>query len=120
MRLLQQSPHVSHVKAPAWLTSGKKGVSEDRRGTGEKVQVLVFFLNLEDYGSRAVCKDSPAWMQLPSLLGGRRCTQLSEECACDHGVCDRGICIPRGASFSIDEPRSSETPFLKQGLIFLW
>ena len=110
---------MSHMKAPALLTSGKKGENEDRRSRGEEVQVRVFSLNLEDYGSRAVYKDSPAWMQLPSLLGGRRCTQLSEDCACAGGGCDRGICNPGGASSSVDKLGSSETPFLEQGLISL-
>lgn len=31
-----QSPHVSHMKAPALLTSGKKGATEDGRGRGER------------------------------------------------------------------------------------
>lgn len=83
-------------------------MNEDRRGREGEVQVRALSLSLEDYGSRAVCKDSPAGMQLPSLLGGRRCAQLSEERACDDGGCDRGICIPGAASFSIDKRRSSE------------
>lgn len=49
------NPHVSHMKAPALLTSGKKGVNKDRRQRRE-AQVPVLSLNLEDYGSRAVCK----------------------------------------------------------------
>ncbi|GAB5575890.1 cyclin-dependent kinase 14 isoform X3 [Prionailurus iriomotensis] len=89
------------MKAPALLTSGKKGANEDRRSREEEVQVRVFSLNLEDYGSRAVYKDSPAWMQLPSLLGGRRCTQLSEDCACAGGGCDRGLTDLKEASCSM-------------------
>ena len=96
-------------KLPHCWPLAKKGVNKDRSSRGREVQVPVFSLNLEDYGSRAVCKGSAAWMQLPSLLGGRQRTQLSEECACDDGGCDRGIHIP-GASPSTDK-QSSEAPF---------
>lgn len=114
----RQNPHVSHMKAPALLTSGKNRVNEGRRGRRGEVPVRLFFLSLEDYGSRAVCKDSPAWMQLPSLFWGKWSTPLSEGCSCDGGGCDRGICIPGGASSPTGQPRSSEAPFLQQGLIF--
>ena len=64
MRLLQTEllceSHESSRAADLWQT----GSEQERR----EVQALVFSLNLEDYGSRAVCKGSAAWMQLPSLL----------------------------------------------------
>lgn len=121
MRLLQAEPSCESYESSSTADLWQKGSgNKDRRGRGREVQVRVFSLNLEDYGSRAVCKDSPAWMQLPSLLGGRRCTQRSEECACDRGGCDGGICIPEAASSSLDKPRSSEAPFLRQGRFFLW
>lgn len=85
MRVIWKLQHRWPLAKREWTRTGEAG--------GE-AQVRVFSLSLEDYGSRAVCKDSPAWMQLPWLLGGKRCTQLSEECACDDGVCDRGIRIP--------------------------
>lgn len=81
MRLLQAESSCESYESSTLLTSGKKGENKDRRGSGGKVQVRVFSLNLEDYGSRAVCKDCTAWMQLLSLFRGRRGTQLSEESA---------------------------------------
>lgn len=123
MRLPQQSPHVSHMKAPALLTSGKKAVTEDRRGREGEAPERAFSCSLEDYGPGAVCKDAPARLQLPSLLGGRRCPQLSEESAREDGGCHPGTCPPAAAaSFSADKPRRAETdPLLRgrQGLTVL-
>lgn len=93
MRLLQAELSCESYESSSVADLWQKESEQGQERQGGEAQVRVFSLSLEDYGSRAVCKDSPAWMQLPWLLGGKRCTQLSEECACDDGACDRGIRI---------------------------
>lgn len=44
MRLLQAEPSCESYESSTLLTSGKKGVNEDRRGRGAEVQVRVFLL----------------------------------------------------------------------------
>lgn len=121
MRLLHSEPSCESYESSSLADLWQKGSERGQKRRMGEVQVRVFSLNLEDYGSRAVFKDSPAWTQLPSLLGGRRGTELPENSACarDAGACDRGICLPGGAPSSVNKRRSSETPFLKQGRVFL-
>lgn len=96
MRPPRQSPRVSHMKAPARLTSGKKAGTEDRRGRGSGAR-LPLPGSLEDDGPGAVRQDPAARLQLPSLLGGR---QLSAESAREDRGCHPGTGPPAAASSS--------------------
>ncbi|KAK7832077.1 hypothetical protein U0070_015224, partial [Myodes glareolus] len=90
MRLLQTEPSCESCQSSALLTSGKKkGAKEDGRGGWGDFQVRVFSLNLDYYGSGAVCKEATAGMQLLPPFGGRGSAQLSEKPAWE---C-RGCCV---------------------------
>lgn len=71
MRQPQQGPHVIHMKAPARLTSGKKAVTEDRRGGEGEAPERASSLSLEDRLWARSCVQRRSGRAAAAIAAGR-------------------------------------------------